>query len=411
MSTSSTSRTVTATKIAPASTSPDKPSSLRIERPGSDLRSVARAAKELRARREPFLVATVVRVVGSSYRRPGARLLATAETRVAGSVSGGCLERDLLRTGFWRTRGGPVVVRYDSSDPEDIGDVALGCGGVVDVLLERGDDVASKQLEPLRFIEESLCSEKPHALVTVFSSTIAGAPIGTRWGFSSLNAEVMALHDGPPSALRELVQQRCRDVLATGDASIVRYDGREGELEALVEPLVPPPHLFVFGAGVDAIPVAEHGHRLGWNVTVWDPMNRFEARDHFHGLATVLGGAADLDTIRDRIDHVCGRSFCVVMSHNRDHDGRAVALLLGSRAEYIGILGPRHRTESIAEALSLPTLFDDPRVHAPVGIDLGAETAEEIALSITAEMLACARRASKGALRSMPTIHQPPTTR
>ncbi|HEY5242821.1 MAG TPA: XdhC family protein, partial [Polyangiaceae bacterium] len=103
-----------------------------------ELKSIALAAERLRRKSEPFLTATVVRVKGSSYRRPGARMLVTRDRWVTGSVSGGCLEDDVLRRGWWRTRaGGPHLVTYDARSQEELGwGLGIGCDGVVDVLLE-----------------------------------------------------------------------------------------------------------------------------------------------------------------------------------------------------------------------------------------------------------------------------------
>jgi xanthine dehydrogenase accessory factor len=192
--------------------------------------------------------------------------------------------------------------------------------------------------------------------------------------------------------------------------------------DALVEAIVPPPHLFVFGTGHDAVPLVDSVLRLGWSVTVWEPSARMESRARFHAVGSALSGSAgeactggarseigsrdtalvagDLEPVRRSIES-CDRALAIVMGHNVDQDRRALAMLLGSHVEYIGVLGPRHRTATLASVGELR----DPRVHAPVGLDLGAETPEEIALSMTAEMLAHVRRRDGGSLRMRETIH------
>lgn len=340
--------------------------------------TIARVAAELRRSGKPFVVATVVKVTGSSYRRPGARLLATEEERVAGSVSGGCLERDLVRTGFWRTRSGPVVVQYDSSDPDDL-DGALGCGGVVDVLLERGD-------ASFHVVEETILANQRRAIVTVFSERA----LGTRfvWG---PGAPV-------PADVASALAADVKEALTTGRATPRRY----GDLEALIEPVVPPPSLLVFGAGLDALPIVESACRLGWQVTVLDALARPESQARFRGARVV----DDLARMQEAVA-LADQPYAIVMAHDRRRDRESIAMLLGSAALYIGVLGPRHRSEGIAEELGVD-LFADPRVHAPVGLDLGAETAEEIALSVVAEILSCIRRASTQSLRSRRFIHGAP---
>jgi xanthine/CO dehydrogenase XdhC/CoxF family maturation factor len=327
-----------------------------------DGKAIVEAAARLRAAGEPYLVSTVVRVHGSSYRRPGARMIATAAQRVAGSVSGGCLEAELVRSGWWRTQDGPVVVRFDSSDPDEPR-AALGCGGVVDVLLERGGIAGVP--EPLAFVERALASGRRAAMATVFESARPSMPVGTRWW------------------LRE------DEPIETPAAW--RFDG----FDALVEPIVPPVQLFVLGAGLVAVPVVELAGRLGWRVSVWNASGRFGIRERFAGADAILG--PELDEVRARID-ACDRAVAIVMGHDARRDRAALEMLVASRALYIGVLGPRHRTESLGAG-------EDPRIHAPVGLDLGAETPAEIALAVTAEILATLRGGTGASLRTRAFIH------
>jgi xanthine dehydrogenase accessory factor len=174
-----------------------------------------------------------------------------------------------------------------------------------------------------------------------------------------------------------------------------------GIVGLLVEPVLPAPHLFIFGAGSDAVPLAVTARHLGWLVTVWGASESFEGRSRL-----VVAGAAvesSLEVVRSSLD-ANRRSMAVVMGHNLSRDREALKTALASRALYIGVLGPRHRTASLAAELS-GAVLSDPRVHAPVGLDIGAETPEEIALSITSELLACMRGASTLALRHRGRIH------
>lgn len=310
------------------------------------------AATALRAAGEPFVIATVVRVRGSSYRRPGARMIFTERGRIAGSVSGGCLEGNLLRTGLWKTEDGPVVVTFDSTDPDDP-EAVLGCGGVVEILLERGGPA-----DVLALASEILATHRRAAIAT----TLSGPALGTH------------------------------EVIAHAGQARPWHDG-----DRLIEPIIPPVQLYVFGAGLDAIPLADGAARLGWSVHVWSGAPRFEHAARFPQ-ATILEG--DLDAVRARID-ASDRAVAVVMSHHQRRDQAALAMLVRSRAAYIGVLGPRHRTVELAA----PGVLDDPRVHAPVGLDLGAETSAEIALAVLAEALSALRGTTPASLRTRPTIH------
>ena len=305
------------------------------------------AAARLRGERTPFVIATVVRVRGSSYRRPGARMIVTEQGRIAGTVSGGCLEASIVRTAFWRTRNGPALVTFDSSDPDDP-DAVLGCGGIVDILLERDSDD-----DALALAARSLATGRRSLLVSV----LAGPELGRHW-----------LADAAPD----------RD-------------------DALVEPIVPPLALFVLGSGLDAVPLADAAARLGWTVHVWNSTGKTELAARFPH-ATIHG--RDLDAIHAAID-ASDRAAVVVMAHDKARDQAALAMALGSRAAYVGVLGPRHRTLEIAPTGAL----DDPRVHAPVGLDLDAETPAEIAIAIIAEILTVTHDASGDRLRNRFAIH------
>jgi xanthine/CO dehydrogenase XdhC/CoxF family maturation factor len=140
---------------------------------------------------------------------------------------------------------------------------------------------------------------------------------------------------------------------------------------------------------------------LGWSLTLWDASPSSAVRSRF--AETDAAFESDLDAVRARIDG-CDRAAVVVMGHNIPNDRAALRTALASRASYVGVLGPRHRTLSLVA--DTPALLDDPRVHAPVGLDLAAETPEEIALAISAEALAALHGGSRESLRSRGDIHE-----
>lgn len=359
-------------------------------------RSIVDAAARLRREREPYLTATVVCVHGSAYRRPGARMLLTRFRWIAGSVSGGCLEGDISSKGWWRTQSGePVLVTYDSRLPQDADDddvraaFGLGCDGVVEVMLERA---GTGRLDPLELAEKCLRAQRRGAVVTVFRSEGAGIAVGAR----------LALCDGEepcgdalPDAVREAMLTDARTAIATGRSCNRSYATESGTIEAFVEAIVPPPRLFVFGTGHDALPVVDLARALGWEIAVCSPHGRVSTRQRFvHGADEVIVGSPD--ELAPRLDEH-DRAVAIVMGHHYDLDKHHLAMLLASRVQYIGVLGPRARTARMLSELGHDA--NDPRIHAPVGLELGAETPQEIALAIVAEIQAVLCQAPAGRLR------------
>jgi xanthine/CO dehydrogenase XdhC/CoxF family maturation factor len=345
----------------------------------SEMRAICREAVRLRAKRVPFLLATVVRVSGSAYRRPGARMLMAQGRWIAGSVSGGCLERDVLLRGEFRTRSGkPALVTYDSTSDEDVRwGMGLGCNGVVDVLVERIDEAT--EMDPARFAGECLDEEATGALATVFASD--SVPVGAR--VAVRGGAVVASTVSDPALADVLAREAL--VAVTDEARIARVV-RVGRVEALVETFRPPPHLFVIGTRHDAVPLVALARGMDLPVTIADTWGDEATRARFAGADRLLfGSPSEIARAVDR--HA--RAAVVVMSHDYDKDRDCLAALLATRARYVGVLGPRARTARMLVD-SRVTLSDElcARLHAPVGLDLGAETPAEIALAVLAEVQA-----------------------
>jgi xanthine dehydrogenase accessory factor len=337
----------------------------------------------------------VVAVEGSSYRRPGARMLIGEDRWVAGSVSGGCLEGDLLRRGWWRAgEGGPTLVTYDSTGDDELGwGLGLGCNGVVHLLLERL--TAGTRLDPLAFIAGCVASEATGVLVTVFRSGSPALPVGARLARHADGRLEHTLADDAAAA--PLADLAARAASTEGGAAV---QGLDGGVEALVEVIVPPPHLFVCGARLDAVPVVALARGLGWTVSVLDRHARWATRERFTGAHHLRVGPAGALAAAVNAAH---RPCAVVMAHDYQRDRDYLGMLLRSRARYIGVLGPRRRTDRlVADLIAAGTVAADVdlgRLHAPVGLQIGAESPDEIALAIVAEVQATLARASARHLR------------
>lgn len=349
-----------------------------------ELRDIVRGWAEIRGEGRPALLATVVATSGSTYRRPGARLLLSAERWIAGGISGGCLERDVLQKALWRTREGPVVVTYDSTsaDDEETWTFGLGCNGRVDVLLERlppdGD------VHPLEFIAGCLSARKAGVMATVFRE---GG--GVRVGQRLLRDASGIRSDVPEGPLRARLAAEAERALTERSTRTTRFDTDGSPLEALIEVIRPPRSLVVFGTGQDAVPLVRLAVALGFHVTVVSNTSGGVPTDLFRDADVQLTAspAAIAEKLAPEPD-----AAIVVMTHNIGHDRGYLRFALESGCSYVGVLGPRARTERLLDELRqsgfTPTEQQRACLYSPVGLNLGAEQPEEIALAILAEIQA-----------------------
>jgi xanthine/CO dehydrogenase XdhC/CoxF family maturation factor len=292
---------------------------------------------------------TVVGHRGSSYRKLGARALFDRAGLRAGTVSGGCLERDLVRRGAWLCERGPALVRYDATieEAEEGGKVGLGCGGEVTILVERPvpDQVA------LEAIAAAALGGKASVLVTIVS---AGPALG---GSVAVADELTADARVPRERLSDLAAI-ARQARTNGPPRLTL----SGDLELLVEVVRPPPSLLVCG-GQDTAPLVSMARVLGWRVVVADPRVPISQVEHVQADAAV------------------------VMTHSIAADRRWLeALLPRTEVRYVGLLGPRERADHVVASLAAPAQAGLPKLRAPVGLDLGGEGPESIALAVVAEL-------------------------
>lgn len=293
------------------------------------------------------VLATLVTVEGSSYRRPGARLVVMSDGTRIGSISGGCLEEDVIaRADRVRRTGSAEVVVYDTTSENDlVWGVGLGCHGIVRVLLEK--------LPPKPSWATALADNfrsRRHTPLAVQHRGDDPAKFGTRPASGHESAE-------DPNLFLDIVQ--------------------------------PPTSLIIFGAGDDAQPLVRFGKELGWHVTVADPRSAFATAERFPAADALI--AAPADQLVSRL--APGPDvLAVVMTHHYVHDVPLLRDLLSRPLAYLGLLGPKKRAEKILSDLAAQGLVITSdvrrRLHAPVGLDLGADSPEQVALAILAEMQA-----------------------
>ncbi len=329
------------------------------------------------------VLVTVVGTRGSSYRSPGARMLILPDGSRIGAVSGGCLEGELCRRAHWWTSESPAVLKtFDTSTQEDNEGFGLGCGGGIDLLLERlpGEATATHPLLAQARVTES---REAGALAVVLDATTgSGLRVGER--FARENAR-----EYPE------IGQLLRRCVETGYSFAAEL--REGTLAGcrlFFESLTPPVQLLVCGAGTDAEPVVLQAAALGWSVVVLDQRADFARATRFPkaGGVIVARDAAAVEGVR-----LDARTAAIVMSHSFAQDTFFLEWLLAQPLGYLGVLGSRRRTLDLLARLGRDAMPAE--LNAPAGLDIGAETPEQIALSILSEVQATLARRPGGALR------------
>ena len=326
-------------------------------------------------------LATVVRVRGSSYRSPGARMLITDDGKWTGSISGGCLEGDALRKARKVMQDQePQLVTYDTSEDsnQNLG-IGLGCNGIIDVLLEPVN--AAQSHDPIKLFEKIIGIHEPVGLATVFSNTRFQ---GEKF-LINRNREVLIPFSN--ESLNSLVMPDVAKAFETKRSEVMHYTLDGVALEVFVELIQPSISLMIFGGGFDARPVSSLAKSLGWEVTVTD-----ECVAH---IAPLFFPTADNLSLchRDFVDRdfqITPFTACVLMSHNYEYDRDVLRKLLKSASPYIGILGPRKRFDKMVAEYTKEGIHlsgdDLHRIHSPIGLDIGAEAPDEIALSIISEI-------------------------
>jgi xanthine dehydrogenase accessory factor len=312
------------------------------------------------------VLATVVATAGSTYRKPGARMLIMADGGYLGLLSGGCLEADLkLHAQQVIDSGTARAIEYDMRGPDDIlFGVGAGCEGAMRVLLEPVN-AASGASAALYAAGQTGAAGVPTFLVAIHEST--------QWTLGTYGAASL-----PPQLIAAAEQ-----ALAEGCSREIALERGAERLRAFVEYLPPPPHLLICGAGPDAQPVVSAARALGWRVSIVDHRPTYASTQRFPGARVVLADARRLRTVIDL--ELCHAA--VVMSHHLASDAAYLRELAAAGAPaYVGLLGPAARRQRLAQELGSVMEELRNRLHGPVGIDIGAVTPESIALAIIAQV-------------------------
>lgn len=365
-----------------------------------EIKKIIEAYESLESQRKKAALATVVRVQGSAYRRPGARMLITDDGRWTGAISGGCLEGDALRKARKAILDNkPSLITYDTMDDTSATSLAvgLGCNGIIDVLIEPIHP-HDKQ-NPIHFLKEFIAKGEIAAHATLFKyDGEKQILLGQRLQY---NADQSISGNIGDNLISNQITKDLKKAWLAGRPATKTYTFDHGQLEVLLEILHPGIQLVIFGGGYDAAPVVALANQMGWEVTVTDDCIAHLGEKRFPGACQVL--MAPRDSIAETITFK-RHSAALVMSHNYKYDYAVLKGLKDTNVQYVGIMGPKKRFDKMlqelqSERVKLPFSFLQ-KIHAPVGLDLGAETPDEIALSIISEIQAIFNHREAGFLKN-----------
>ncbi len=345
-------------------------------------------------------LATVVRVSGSAYRREGAKVAIDETGAATGMISGGCLEPEVADTAARVLREGvPEFRRFDLED-DALWGLGMGCGGTVEVLVEFVDGHSAWD-HWLHGLSNGIASVR----AVVHGSRAASLPLGSWILLTEGFAAVGTIEDELSATLVGAAQ-----AILTSDHPTSQTQLLEGS-KVLFDVNLPPTEIVLFGAGHDAIPVAALAVKLGLAVSVVDPRPNLANAERFPDSQIILAHPSEYpEKVR-----LGPRSYVAIMNHQLERDQAALLLALESDAPYVGVLGPRLRCSKLLDGLGKegfqPTPQQLARLRNPMGLDIGAEGPQEIAVSVLAEVLAVQKRYSAGFLTKRPGgIHSPGKT-
>ena len=369
-----------------------------------EIRDILKAFDEAQKLGKQTALATVVHVEGSSYRRPGARMLIEDDGQLTGAISGGCLEGDALRKALLvMTEKRSRLVTYDTMDDDDAKfGVGLGCNGIIQVLIEPIDTADPDH--PIQYLKAINEKRQKAVLITLFSLQDKK---DIQYGTCLLLTENGNLIEHTP-VLKEVLIADAREALSNQTSSFKNYISNDHNLTAFVEMIKPPLSVIIIGAGNDVMPLVDMADILGWETTVVDGRANYAKKERFISACQVLVSKPEQVLEQIEIDE---HTVFLLMTHNYNYDMAMLKQLLQKNVSYIGMLGPKNKRERMLNELKDEGLIFTPQqlsvLHSPVGLDIGAETSEEIALSILAEIKALFAGRDVQSLRTIKEVIHP----
>jgi xanthine dehydrogenase accessory factor len=350
-----------------------------------EIKDIIRSFEEAQRQGRQTALATVVHVDGSSYRRPGARMLITDEGQLTGAISGGCLEGDALRKALLvMSQQRSMLVTYDTMDEDDakLG-IGLGCNGIIQVLIEPINPVEPHN--PIQLLQVVADRRQKAVLITLFSLENKK---DTQPGTCLLLRDNGQIERNIP-ALKNILIKDGMQVLAGHQSLFRTYHSESKSLTAFIELIRPPVSLIVIGAGNDVIPLVAMADTLGWETTVIDGRPNYAKQERFTASCQVLVAKPEKVLSQVSIDE---QTVFLLMTHNYNYDMAMLYPLVQKKVVFVGMLGPKKKLERMIGELAEQGVYlteeEMSSIYSPVGFDIGAETSEEIALSILSEIKA-----------------------
>lgn len=380
---------------------------------------------------ERTALTTVIATRGSTYRRPGARILMYENGRFDGAISGGCVEGEVIGVAreVWQDGAARICLYDTTSDSDLVWGFGIGCKGVVEVLVEEFPSAGS----PTHALFAAALRQQQAGVPTVLATRLdapPGQPTAMHRTLLEVTDQARVLQGdlGHPGLARQVAhdarllvaQQQAGTLIYTLDVASLpdgQLCGRPaapgvlpgpGEARVYLEPFLPPPRLQLFGAGTDAVPVAALAQQMGWSVTVIDPRQAFLVPERFPGARLVQAAGEESVALAG----VHAGDFCVIMTHSYHRDQAILKDLCQVCPRYIGQMGPRDRTSSLLddlrkEGVTPPEAFLG-ALSAPIGLDIGGEGPDQIALAIISELQAVLAGRSGGRLKEQEAaLHGP----
>ncbi|HEX6170357.1 MAG TPA: XdhC/CoxI family protein [Chitinophagaceae bacterium] len=369
-----------------------------------EIRDILKAFDEAQKLGKQTALATVVHVEGSSYRRPGARMLIEDDGQLTGAISGGCLEGDALRKALLvMSEKRSKLVTYDTMDDDDAKfGVGLGCNGIIQVLIEPID--TANPNNPIQYLKAINEKRQKAVLITLFSLQDKKDP---QYGTCLFLEENGNLIDHTP-VLKDVLVADAREALVNQTSSFKNYISNDHNLTAFIEMIKPPVSVIIIGAGNDVMPLVDMAEILGWETIVVDGRANYAKKERFVSACQVLVSKPEQVLEQIEIDE---HTVFLLMTHNYNYDMAMLKQLLQKSISYIGMLGPKKKRERMLNELKDEGLiFTEQQLsvlHSPVGLDIGAETSEEIAVSILAEIKALFAGKDVQSLRTINEVIHP----
>jgi xanthine dehydrogenase accessory factor len=351
-----------------------------------------------RAQGEPFALATVIRTWSSAPRPPGTTMAVSASGEVLGSISGGCVEGETYELALQAIQSGEATLARFGVNDGDAFAVGLTCGGIIEVFVE---PVGEQQYSTFDELADSIKADRPTVVATVTSGAASGQRLKLDEDGLSASAAGLDAVDSLRSRMIEMLGQTATDTLDLEQAA-----GQLTPVSVFLQSYAPPPRMIVFGAIDFAAAVADIGAFLGYHVTVCDARGVFATPARFPKVDELVVDWPHRYLSTQRVEE---NTVLCVLTHDPKFDIPLLKAALETPARYIGVMGSRRTHANRLDALrdeGVPDWQLD-RLSSPIGLDIGARTSEETAVSIAAEIIAVTRGATGLPLReSVGAIHR-----